>query len=253
MPQSKAVFHNGPIVTKQYTHTQSRYDHVGRLPARYMLLAQTNSGKSTTILNMCLDIYRDCFERITVFSASWLIDSIFDPLKAYCREKEWNLDECGYTSYSDKVLADIIAEQAEIIKWQKAKGHKRLFGHLIIFDDMMTSREAMRGKQIEILYSMGRHRNISVITSSQAYRRVSNVVRMNSDHELVWRLRNGQDLKAWLEENTAIVGEDKLMEIYRKATTPQYGYLWLNKAAASDDDLFHPDGLGTPGEKITLS
>ena len=51
-------------------------------------------------------------------------------------------------------------------------------------------------------------------------------------------------------ENTAIVGEDTLMEIYRKATTPQYGYLWLNKAAVSDDDLFHM-GLGTPGEKIT--
>jgi hypothetical protein len=159
------------------------------------------------------------------------------------------LDECGYTSYSEKVLADITAEQAEIIKWQKARNHKRLFGLLIIFDDMMTSREAVRGKQIEILYSRGRHNNCSVVTSSQAFRRVSNVVRMNSDHELVWRLRNGGDLKAWLEENSAIVGEDKLLEIYRKATDPQYGYLWLNKAASSDDELFHM-GLGAPGEKI---
>ena len=251
MPSSKATFHNGPVATKQYTHTQSRYSDTASLPCRKLLLAQTNSGKSNLISNMILDLYRDCFERIVVFSASWNTDSIWLPLKAYMREKEWNLDECGYTSYSDKVLADIIAEQSEIIKWQKSKNHKRLFGLLIVFDDMMNSREAVRGKQIEILYSRGRHNFCSVWCSTQSYRKISNVVRMNSDHELVWRLRNGQDLANWLMENSAIVGEEKLMEIYRKATTPTWGYLWLNKAATSDDDLFHPHGLGTPGEKIT--
>ena len=251
MPQSKAMFHNGPVATKQYTHTQSKYSDTPKLPARFLLAANTNSGKSNLLLNIILDLFRDCWERIVVFSASFNTDSIWDPFKAYCREKEWNLDECGFDHYSDKILSDCVAEQAQIIRWQKAKNHKRLFGLLIIFDDMMNTREAVRGKQIEKLYSQGRHNNCSVWCSTQSYKRVSNVVRQNSDHELIWRLRNGQDLGNWLQENSAIVGEDKLMEIYRKATTPQFGYLWLNKAAASDDDLFHPDGLGTPGEKIT--
>ena len=77
-----------------------------------------------------------------------------------------------------------------------------------------------------------------------------NTVRFNSDHELIWRLRNGQDLQAWLEENSAIVGMDRLMEIYRKAVSKPYGYLWLKKAATNDDDLFYPGGLNTPGERI---
>ncbi len=73
-------------------------------------------------------------------------------------------------------------------------------------------------------------------------------MRFNSDHEFVWRLRNGQDLRAWAEENSAILGMDKLMEIYQKATSKPYGYLWLKKVATEDDDIFLPDGLGTPGE-----
>ena len=249
MPPARFV--NGPIKVKKYTHTQSRYDNVGALPSRYLLLAQTNSGKTTMILHMCLDIYRDCFERIVVFSHSWNLDSTWDPLKEYMEEKEWNLNECGYDSYSDSALAAIIEEQQKIVAWQKAKNHKRLFSLLIIFDDMMSTREAMRGKQIEILYSRGRHMNISAWTSTQAYRKVLNTVRMNSDHELVWKLRNGQDLHAWLEENSAIVGMDRLLEIFRMATSKEYGYLWVNKAAKDEDDIFHPDGLNTPGIKIT--
>ena len=199
---------------------------------------------------MALDIYRDCFEKIVVFSSSWNLDSMWDSMKQYMEEKEWNLDECGYETYSDSVLIGILEEQSRIIAYQKAKGHTRLFGILIIFDDMMTTREAMRGKQIEILYSRGRHNFCSVWTSVQAYRRVSNAVRFNSDHELVWKLRNGQDLHAWLEENSAIAGMDRLLEIYRMATSKPYGYLWVNKSAKDENDIFHPDGLNTPGVKI---
>ena len=49
----------------------------------------------------------------------------------------------------------------------------------------------------------------------------------------------------------AIVGRDLLHAIYRQATNKPFGYLWVNKAADDDDDIFHPDGLGTPGLKIS--
>ncbi len=114
---------------------------------------------------------------------------------------------------------------------------------------MIDSRAAMRGKQIEILYARGRHLGISCISSTQAYKEVLNTVRFNCEHELVWKLRNGQDLDAWLQENPAIVGQGELMEIYRKATSVPYGYLWLNKSATDDNNLFHV-GLGAPGEQI---
>ena len=47
------------------------------------------------------------------------------------------------------------------------------------------------------------------------------------------------------------MGRDLLYSVYLQATSKPYGYLWLNKAADDDDDIFHPDGLGTPGLKIS--
>ena len=123
-------------------------------------------------------------------------------------------------------------------------------GILIIFDDMMDSRAAMRGKQIEILYARGRHIFISCITSVQSVKKVSNVVRQQSEHVLCWRLRSSGDLDSFLDENSAIVPMDQLQQIYWKAVSKPYGYLWLNKTATDDDDIFHPYGLGTPGEKL---
>ena len=49
---------------------QSKSDHLPRLPCTFLALAGTNSGKTTTIVNMCLNprLYRDCFDRIEIFS-----------------------------------------------------------------------------------------------------------------------------------------------------------------------------------------
>ena len=207
----KPQFVNKVVQVKKYTQKQSRYDHTPRAPFAQLLLAPRNSGKTNLILNQCLDIYRDCFEKIVVFSHSWNTDSTWLPLKKYMQEKEWNLQECGFSEYSDEALAKVIAEQSAIVRYQKSHGQTQIYGILIIFDDMIDSRAAMRGKQIEILYARGRHIFCSVISSTQAYKRgASNLVRFNSDHELVWRLRNGQDLDAWMTENSAILGYDQL-------------------------------------------
>ena len=95
---SKPVFVNKPIPGKKYTQSQSKYDDVPVAPFRQILYANTASGKITLIINQCLDLYRDVFERIIVFSHSWDTDSAWMPLKKYMEEKEWNLKECGFSS-----------------------------------------------------------------------------------------------------------------------------------------------------------
>ena len=243
-------FKNKALKTTQYEHKQSSYEHTPTLPTRILFGAQTNSGKTTLICNLILDLYRDCWSKVVIFSHSWNTDSSWDPVRKYMKEKDWNLAECGFASYSDQILKGILDEQSAIIRWQKQHNHKELFGLLVIFDDMIQDRDAVRGRQIERCFTKGRHENVSCWVSTQAYRKVSNIVRMNADHEAIWKLRNGQDLSAWLEENTAIVGRERLLEIYNLATGPRFGYLWLKKTAHEIDDLLHPNGFGTPGIKI---
>ena len=68
---------------------------------------------------------------------------------------------------------------------------------------------------------------------------------------MTWRLRSAGDLDSLLEENSAIVGIDKLEEMYWKAVRKPYGYLLIDKSTNDEDEMFHPHGLGSAPEKIT--
>ena len=57
-----------PIQTKEYETKQSKYNVVSKLPLRSIVLGPSGSGKSILLQNMILDIYRDCFSRIYIYS-----------------------------------------------------------------------------------------------------------------------------------------------------------------------------------------
>ena len=83
-----------PIALKEYEVKQSKYNIVGKLPIRSILLAPSSSGKTVLIQNMILDIYKDLFERVYMFSPSVHIDHTWYPVKAYLNKKmKLNEDE----------------------------------------------------------------------------------------------------------------------------------------------------------------
>ena len=57
-----------PYKHTQYTVEQSKYDQVPRLPARMLLVAPSGSGKTVLLTNLILNVYRNCFSRIFMFS-----------------------------------------------------------------------------------------------------------------------------------------------------------------------------------------
>ena len=61
--------------TKHYNIKQSKYgDIVPSIPFKSLIYAPSLSGKSVLIINLIQDIYRDCFERVYIFSPSIEID-----------------------------------------------------------------------------------------------------------------------------------------------------------------------------------
>ena len=76
-----------PMITlvkcKEFTSKQSKYDVVGKLPLRDILLAPSGGGKKVLMSNMILDIYKDCFDRIYLFSPSIDVDKTWKPVKEY--------------------------------------------------------------------------------------------------------------------------------------------------------------------------
>ena len=64
-----------PINIKAYTVKQSKYKSVGKLPIRSIILGPSGSGKTVLLQDMVLEIYKDCFNRIYIFSPSIDVDS----------------------------------------------------------------------------------------------------------------------------------------------------------------------------------
>ena len=66
---------------KEYEFKQSKYDVAPRIPFSQIVVGPSGSGKSILLQNMILDIYRDCFSRVFIFSASIHVDSVWHPVK----------------------------------------------------------------------------------------------------------------------------------------------------------------------------
>jgi hypothetical protein len=57
-----------PAKIKEYKCKQSRYPHVPELPMRAVIYGPSSSGKSVLLQQLILDVYRNAFERIYIWS-----------------------------------------------------------------------------------------------------------------------------------------------------------------------------------------
>ena len=111
-----------PIKLKEYEVKQSKYNVVSKLPMRSIILGPSGSGKSILLQNFILDIYRDCFSRVYIFSPSINVDfQTWQPVKKYIdKEINANEDENFYFDHDDEdALFNIINTQRKIIEYQK--------------------------------------------------------------------------------------------------------------------------------------
>ena len=235
------VFDVKPLSGKTYKYKQSAYEDTPVLPVRALCLAPSGSGKSVLLQNLITDVYDGCFDAgCHIFSHSINIDDSWLPVKAWLERNDFPVAKYCHEKYDEATLKTIMDEQKQVIEWQKAKKHKTLFQMLIVFDDMLDDQKLMKySKQLEICFVRARHLAISTIVSVQKYRSVMTIARVNTTDEFVFaNIRNQHDLKAWLEESSALIPEQDLQMIYNKARNIPFAFLWLKKQAAIDD-LIH--------------
>ena len=132
-----------PIKLKEYETRQSNYDMVPRIPFRSMILGPSGSGKTILLQNMILDIYRDCFSRIYIFSPSIDVDSTWLPVKKYISEEMKVHHSTGepiyFDHYDPEALHKIISTQHKVIDYMKKQNIKKLFSILVVVDDFADS------------------------------------------------------------------------------------------------------------------
>ena len=96
-----------PVKLKTFESKQSKYEQVGRLPCRSLILGPSGSGQGILLQNLILDVYKGCFERIYIWSPSIDIDQTWRPVKQYI-EKEMKVntekEKCFFNEYHPEDL-----------------------------------------------------------------------------------------------------------------------------------------------------
>src|SRR5690242_642523 len=127
-----------PIKVRQYSNKQSKYDMVARLPCRSVILAPSGGGKGILMQNLCLTIYRGCYERIYLWSPTCNLDQNWRPLKDYIKkELNVNLDKekCFFDTFVPEEMEAVIKQQEKLAEHQKKQNHSSIYNILIIVDD----------------------------------------------------------------------------------------------------------------------
>ena len=233
-----------PIKTKEFDSKQSQYEHCAKLPMRSILLGPSGSGKTVLLQNMVLDIFRDCFSRIYIFSPSIDVDMTWEPVKHYI-EKSMNIQHTDdepiyFDHYDPAALEHIIGVQHKLAQYQKKNGFKKLYQILIIVDDFADQPAFTRSDKIlHSLYTRGRHTFVSSITSTQVFNCLSPIIRKNATELYIYRLRNYRDLEALIEELSALYDKKTLLELYNIATDEPHSFWYINLMAKSKKDMFY--------------
>ena len=229
---------------KEYEVKQSKYAVMWKLPMRGLICAPSGSGKIYLISSLILDMYRNCFQRVFIFSPSVHIDHTWEPVKKYIEQDmkiQHTQEEPIYFSEPDfEALENIIDTQHKIVKYMKEKGHKKLYQILIVIDDHADDEKfSKRSRLWNQLYIRGRHFMISTITSTQKFRAIGNIIRINITELIVFRLRNQHDLEAFIEEVSALADKKTLMDIYNLATQEPYSFFYVKLKSKFTDHILY--------------
>jgi DNA helicase HerA-like ATPase len=231
-----------PYKIKQYHSKQSTYLHVPQCPFRMLINAPSGSGKTIMIQSLILDIYKNTFSDIFIFSPSVFLDSTWSPCIDYINEMTKNYkskQQYFFDTFEDDELNKILDNQTELIKFYKENNQLKMPNILIILDDWADDVRLKYNENINSIFVRGRHSYCSCIISSQKYYAISNIIRINASHMICFKIQNERDLKQIIESISALATKKDILAMYNKAVNDQaYSFLYINLSSKNDNKFY---------------
>ena len=220
---------------------QPRYSHLPATISRGLIVAGSAGGKTTLVASMILDLYRGCFDEIHYWSQSADLDPAYSAIEKYARNE---LGQEGYilhNTWDEGYIAELMKRQQKVVSAARRSndGKQYLPQSLWVVDDYADDPKVARGKTLTSLCTRGRHLHINCWILSQRNRMVGPSIRCNLSFIICFKLKNSLDLFSVLEEQSALVDEKTLRQLYDTATERPYGFLYIDLTASNLSETFY--------------
>jgi len=198
------------FLTKQ--HNPSYDKHHIKIPFRMLIVGNSGSGKTSTLMNLIYNM-PNTFEEIII-----CCKSKHEPLYEFLEDKYSKDKSIKIMEFNKEGLPDID---------KMDKGQQRL----LIYDDLVNEKDQ---KGICESFIRARKKNCSLCYLSQSYYAVPKLIRANLTYIIIKQLSSLKNLTMVLREYSLGVDKKVFKEIYDDATSDKMNFLLLDLEGDKD-------------------
>lgn len=181
-----------------------------------LIVGPSRSGKSNIVLNIITKWYVKHFDDIYLLSVT-----------AYRPSSGWLIMiEEGIIPEAN-VIDDVslVNEFIEALI-EKQKAQKKSKNIMVIIDDI--AKEIKMSKQLESIFTRGRHYDISVILISQTFMNISPTIRGNSTNDIFLRINDEKELDAIVREKHGLIPKKIFRKMFLEVTNKPFNFLFVD-------------------------
>ena len=207
------------------------------LPAHSILVGTTGAGKSLTLIRTLMDKDKlgGMFDRFMIQSPNIFVDPQYKALIDYIEKTTGQRkDDFCFEEFDSAAIRQLMEDQKKSNAYLRKIGAKRLISACIVIDDFGERADLVRAHSsvINSLFSRGRHLQISAFLLLQRFRMAGPTIRYNSHNIYCHRINNAKDIQNLAEEfGETVGGEDVFVQMYRRATSKRFGFLFITTGA----------------------
>lgn len=200
-------------------------------PFRVLLSGQGTSGKSTLIRHFLTrpQFYKDYFSHFVLVSPNcW--NEEWEPVHNELGNKITGFD--SFDTNTEAALMELYDIQRDLVDKMGKDFAPKI---LIIWDDIIDDRSALKSKFLNLASTRGRHQNFSNLFSSQVYNRFPLAYRKQLTNVFQFGTPNEQEVKYIMDE----LGHRKLtkpqfMHMFEECTKGNHKFMHINMQANPD-------------------
>ena len=184
------------------------------------VVAKRNSGKSI-LIRYLINKQKHLFSKIFVICPTEKINPFYDKITK---------EDCIFDEWNESWVEELIQSLTKINTNQSLSERKNV---LLILDDCMSDINYNSSKSMKLIYTRGRHFNLSIIATCQYLNSLPKICRANCDLIITGQM-NISSIEMLANEYCSNLDKREFIKLFNR-TTKDYGFLVINNNSVKEN------------------